>query len=301
MAASTEGSSPVRSMTGSGTFALDTALGRFEAEARSVNNRFLKSTVRAHGPISGVTPIVEEVLRAKLQRGHVTVHMRFRPSAASAESSIDSEAFEAAAAHLRALAKAHDLKKVSVQDVLRVPGVVGDARAALDEDALSTALRETADGVVDALVAAREREGALMKAEVLALLDTIESCTATIAERAGDVPAAYQERLKKRLEDLLQGTGVAPDPAQLARECAILAEKSDVREEIARLDAHVTHARALLEEGGALGRQLDFLVQELHREANTTASKTGDLELSRTVLELKAGVERLREQVQNLE
>jgi uncharacterized protein (TIGR00255 family) len=288
-------------MTGSGSFALDTPMGRLEAEARSVNNRFLKSTVRSHGPISGVTPVVEAALRKGLQRGHVTVHVRFRPATASAESSIDGEAFEAAARHLSKLAEAHELERVSVADVLRVPGVVGDNRTDVDAEALSEALQAVATGVVEALGAAREREGALMKAEVLTLLETISACTQTIAGRAGDVPAAYQARLKKRLEDLLQGSGVSPDPAQLARECAILAEKSDVREEIARLEAHVIHARALLEEGGAIGRQLDFLVQELHREANTTASKTNDLELSRTVLDLKAGVERVREQVQNLE
>ena len=288
-------------MTGSGTFALDTELGRFEAEARSVNNRFLKSTVRSQGPLSGVTSLVEEALRAGIQRGHVTVHLRFRPAGGAADASIDAAAFAAAAAQLRRLSEAAGLQAVSARDVLRVPGVVSDHRADVDEKAVAAGVRAAAEGVVAALVAAREREGALMKAEVLSLLDTIADCTGTIAARAGDVPAAYNERLRKRLEDLLQGTGVSPDPAQLARECALLAEKSDVREEIARLEAHVTHARALLAEGGAVGRQLDFLVQELHREANTTASKTNDLELSRTVLELKTGVERLREQVQNLE
>jgi uncharacterized protein (TIGR00255 family) len=288
-------------MTGSGTFALDTPLGHFEAEARSVNNRFLKSTVRTHGPISGVTPIAEAVLRKTLTRGHVTVHVRFRPSASVAESAIDDEAFAAAAEHLKGLAQEHGLQQVSTLDVLRVPGVLSDPRASEDKDALGAAVREVVDGVVAELQQAREREGALMKAEVEDLLDRIETSTRSIAEHAGDVPAAYHARLKKRLEDLLKGSGVAPDPAQLARECAILAEKSDVREEIARLEAHIEHARALLREGGAVGRRLDFLVQELHREANTTASKTGDLELSRTVLDLKAGVERLREQVANLE
>lgn len=294
-------SSPVRSMTGSGTFALDTPLGHFEAEARSVNNRFLKTTVRTHGPLSGVTSTVEEALRKALQRGHVTVHVRFRPAASAAEAAIDADAFAAAAAHLKGLAGQHGLKEVSTLDVLRVPGVLSDARATVDQGALGEALQALIAGLVDELQKAREREGDLMRAEVEGLLDQIAASTASIAEHAGDVPAAYHARLTKRLEDLLQGSGVSPDPAQLARECAILAEKSDVREEIARLEAHVEHARGLLRDGGAVGRRLDFLVQELHREANTTASKTGDLELSRTVLDLKAGVERLREQVANLE
>jgi len=288
-------------MTGSGTFALESSVGRLEAEARSVNNRFLKSTVRTHGPLSGVTAIVEEALRKQLQRGHVTVHVRFRPTTAAAEAAVDADAFTHAAAHLKRLSQEHDLKKVTVQDVLRVPGVLSDGRATVDEGALGAAIREAVDGVVGELQAAREREGALMQTEVESLLDSIATSTTAISEQAGDVPAAYHARLQKRLEDLLQGSGVAPDPAQLARECALLAEKSDVREEVARLQAHVEHARALLAEGGAVGRRLDFLVQELHREANTTASKTNDLGLSRTVLDLKADVERLREQVQNLE
>lgn len=288
-------------MTGSGTFVVETSLGRIEAEARSVNNRFLKSTIRTQGPLGGATPIVEAALRKHLQRGHVTVHLRFRPLTASAGSAVDAEAFAAAAAHLRGLSEEHGLQQVSTQDVLRVPGVLSDGSGTLNEGELSQALHAAAEGVVLALQVAREREGALMQAEVERLLATIAASTATIVERAGDVPAAYNARLKKRLEDLLRGSGVAPDPAQLARECAVLAEKSDVREEIARLGAHIEHAHALLAEGGAVGRRLDFLVQELHREANTTASKTNDLELSRTVLELKAGVERLREQVQNLE
>lgn len=294
-------SSPVRSMTGSGTYTLDTPLGHLEAEARSVNNRFLKTTVRTHGPLSGVTSIVEDVLRKSLQRGHVTVHLRFRPATSGAEAAIDGEAFASAAEHLKNLAGQHGLTEVSTLDVLRVPGVLGDARATVDQGALGEALQQLLVGLVAELQKAREREGALMRTEVEGLLDQIAASTTTIAQHADEVPAAYHARLKKRLEDLLQGSGVSPDPAQLARECAILAEKSDVREEIARLEAHVEHARGLLREGGAVGRRLDFLVQELHREANTTASKTGDLELSRTVLDLKAGVERLREQVANLE
>lgn len=288
-------------MTGSGTFVVESSSGRIEAEARSVNNRFLKSTIRTQGPLSGTTPIVEAAVRKHLQRGHVTVFLRFRPLTASAASAVDADAFATAAAHLRSLSEKHGLQQISAQDVLRIPGVLSDGGGTLDEGELQQALHAAAEGVILALQDAREREGALMQAEVEDLLDTIAASTALIAERAGDVPAAYNARLKKRLEDLLRGSGVAPDPAQLARECAVLAEKSDVQEEIARLGAHVEHARALLCEGGAIGRRLDFLIQELHREANTTASKTNDLELSRTVLDLKAGVERLREQVQNLE
>jgi uncharacterized protein (TIGR00255 family) len=279
-------------MTGAATFVLEAPAGRLEAEARSVNHRFLKATVRTHGSLPGATAVVEDALRQAVRRGHVTVHLRLRP-APSAETGarVDQDAFATAARHLARLAREHGLAEVRVADVLALPGVLAEDQAGAD----------AVGGVVAELQAAREREGALLAAEVRALLDDIETTARALEQRAGEVPAAFQARLAKRMEDLLQGTGVAPDPAWLARECAVLAERSDVREEIARVAAHVAHARDLLAGGGPIGRRLEFLAQELHREANTVGSKANDLDLSRRVLDLRAGVERLREQVQNLE
>lgn len=295
-------SEPVRSMTGAGTFAVDTPLGRIEAEARSVNHRFLKTSVRAQGPFPPAAAVAEDVVKKHLGRGHVSIHLRLKPVASDAgDVRIDEAAFAAAAAKLRDLAEAHGLTAASARDVLGVPGVLGETRTEADDAALAKGMREALDGVVRALQAAREREGALMAAEVSGLLDQIAEAGETLAARAGEVPAAYHDRLKKRLDDLLKSSGVEPDPVQLARECASMAERSDVREEIARLEAHITHARELLAAGGAVGRRLDFLVQELHREANTVGSKANDLDLSRVVLDLRAAIERLREQVQNLE
>lgn len=289
-------------MTGSGTHAVETAAGRIEAEARSVNHRFFKSTVRTHGPLPSVNEVVEEMLRKEIRRGHVSVHLRLRPGArGNPAASVDEEAFSAAANRLTQLSARHGLADVRARDVLAVPGVLVDARTEADEDALRESVREALAGAVAQLQASREREGAHLAAEVEDLLDRIALAVAALSQRADEVPGAYLARLQKRLSELLDGTGVEPDAAQLARECALLADRSDVREEIARLEAHVAHARALLHGGGALGRRLDFLAQELHREANTVASKTGDLSLSQTVLDLRAGVERLREQVQNLE
>lgn len=289
-------------MTGAGTFVVEAASGRIEAEARSVNHRFFKTTLRTHGPLPSAGQLVEDALKRVVRRGHVSVHLRYRPASSTDTSGwIDDAAFAEAAKHLADLAEQHGLGAVHPRDVLRVPGVLVEGRAGKDEDALTAALKEAVAGVAAALQTAREREGELMAEEVDDLLGRISLALASIVERAGEVPAAYQQRLQKRLEELLKGSGVEPDPAHMARECAILAEKSDVREEIARVEAHVLHARELLHAGGPVGRRLDFLVQELHREANTIGSKTNDLDLSRTVLDLRAAIERLREQVQNLE
>jgi len=293
---------PVRSMTGAGTFVLEAEVGRIEAEARSVNHRFLKTTVRTQGPLPSASQLVEDALKKVVRRGHVTVHLRYRPApAASASAWIDDAAFAQAAQHLSALAAQSGLGSVQPGDVLRVPGVLVEGRASQEEDALTQAVGEAVAGAANALQSAREREGALLTREVLDLLDQIAGAVAGIVARAGEVPLAWREKLQRRLQDLLAGSGVEPDPAHLARECALYAEKSDVREEIARLQAHVVHAREVLAAGGPVGRRLDFLVQELHREANTIGSKTSDLDLSRTVLDLRTAIERLREQVQNLE
>lgn len=289
-------------MTGAGSHAVEAAAGRIEAEARSVNHRFLKSTVRTHGPLPSLNETVEDALRNQVRRGHVTVHVRLRPGPqADPSANVDDEAFAAAARHLTDLAARHGLADIRARDVLSVPGVIGDTRTQADEEALRASAQEAVLGAVAELQASRQREGAHLAAEVEDLLDRIALAVASLSQRADEVPGAYRARLTKRLGDLLDGTGVEPDPAQIARECAVLADRSDVREEIARLEGHIAHARALLHEGGPLGRRLDFLAQEFHREANTVASKTGDLSLSQTVLDLRAGVERLREQVQNLE
>ena len=295
-------SEPVRSMTGAATYAVETPLGRIEAEARSVNHRFLKTSVRAQGPLPPASSLAEAAVKKHQQRGHVSVHVRLRPPTDEAPGArIDDAAFAAAAERLRALGAAHGITEITARDVLGVPGVLGETRSEQDEAALAKALGEALEGVASALADSRAREGALMAAEVEQLLADIETAGRALAERAGEVPAAFQARLRKRLDDLLEGTGVTPDETALAREVASLADRSDVREEIARIEAHVTHARELLAAGGAVGRKLDFLVQELHREANTVGSKSGDLTLTRVVLDLKSAIERLREQAQNLE
>jgi uncharacterized protein (TIGR00255 family) len=291
-------------MTGIGTHAVDAATGRFEAEARSVNHRFLKVSVRLPAGFEALEPLVEERVRAKVERGHVTVGVRHEPSAraAAAGLALDEEAAEAAAKRLRALAKRLGLEGgVTLRDLLQVPGVVLDGRGRAAPEAAERAASAAVDGALDALAAARAREGTHLAAECTTLLDRIASATEAIAARAPEVPKAYRDRLAARLAALLQGTAAPVEPAHLAREVASFADRADVTEEVARLRAHVAHAREILAGGNGVGRRLDFLVQEMNREANTAGSKSADAVLSSVVIELKADVERLREQVQNFE
>ncbi len=291
----------VRSMTGSGAFVVETEVGRIEVEARSVNNRFLKSSVRGFGPLPQLDARVDACVKRFAKRGHVSVHVRFQPTTADGANRVDAPAFEDAARHLKKLAGANELADPTVADVLGMPGVQSDLRAALDMEKVEAAVDAGLEGALAALATTREREGALMRAELERLLAEVTQNVVQIEKRAGDVPAAAKERLNARLEELLEGSGANVDPAQLARECAMLADRADVREEIARLEAHVQHAGEMLEAGGPVGRRLDFLVQEMHRETNTIGSKANDMALTRFVMDLKSEVERMREQVQNLE
>jgi uncharacterized protein (TIGR00255 family) len=293
----------VRSMTGVGSHVAETAEGRFEVEARAVNHRFLKVSLRAGGPLPELAAEVEELVRARVGRGHVSLSLRFVPSGGARPGArIDAASFAAAATQLKALCASAGLPPPGAADVLAMPGVVGSAGA---DDDVAAGVKAAALAAVakalDTFDQARVREGRALSAELLRLLGAVDAATKALAERAAEVPGAWQARLHARLADLLEGGGAALEPQALAREVALMAEKSDVTEELARLAAHAGHARALLAEGGAVGRSLDFLVQEMNREANTVGSKANDLALTRTVIGLKADVERLREQVQNLE
>ena len=291
-------------MTGAGTASADVPAGRVEAEARSVNHRFLKVSIHLSPSLSSLEPTVEERVRARVERGHVTIGLRFSRSAKAAAAAfhLDAEVAAAAAKRLAALAKHCGLdEKATLADLLRVPGVVTEAGAEGLPPAVEKAAMKALDEAIDGLVASRAREGAHLAGECRAILSRIAAARASLAARAPTVPAAYRDRLAARIALLLEGSNVAPDPAHLAREVATFADRCDVAEEIARLASHLDHAEALLRQGGAVGRKLDFLIQEFHREANTTGSKSQDPEMTATVIAVKADIERLREQVQNFE
>jgi uncharacterized protein (TIGR00255 family) len=287
-------------MTGAGAAAIDdAALGRFEAEVRSVNHRFLKTTVRTLGPLPALEGAVEDLLRGAVERGHLTIAVRYAPTPAAA-ARVDEVAFGAAAKRLKSLAAAHGLPAPTVQDCLSLPGVVAASADATAAAALTERALASVRAALDRATASREREGEALRREMGRLLAEMSSHASAVAAGADRFPAAVKARIEDRVAALV-GPSVPLDPAALAREAALLAERADAREEIARLEAHIEHARELLAAGGAVGRRLDFLAQEMNREANTVGSKCDDLEVTRSVLELKAGVERFREQAQNLE
>lgn len=285
-------------MTGYAAASADSPSGTVGVELRSVNSRFLDLAFRLSEELRTLEPALRELLAARLARGKVECRVFVgAEGGAASERRLDA----AAMARLQTLAaeakKAFpDAAPLSVSDVLRWPGVV--VEPAIDEERTRSLAQELCSKALDELLGTREREGARLS-------DAITERTALMRKRLQAVEpllpeaiAAYQGKLAERLREAL---GTTVDAERLRAEVALFAQKSDVAEELTRLRAHLDEVDRTLAEGGAAGKRLDFLAQELNREANTLASKSASPALSDCALELKLLVEQIREQVQNIE
>jgi len=286
----------IRSMTGYAAASAETGRGRLSIEFRSVNGRFLDLSLRVAEELRALEPLLREAITARLSRGKVECRVSFLESSAHAPERLD----PAALARLKTLADEAarafpGATPLRVADVLRWPGVL--AAPAADEGAMRAALERLCAQALDELVATREREGGKLSQ---ALAERVKQMRKRIEEVAPLVPEAvqiYQSRISERLKDAIGSA----DDERIRAEVALFAAKSDVAEEIDRLRAHLTEVERTLARGGAAGKRLDFLAQELNREANTLASKAASQALSDCALELKLLVEQIREQVQNIE
>ncbi|HVA62530.1 MAG TPA: YicC/YloC family endoribonuclease [Terriglobales bacterium] len=272
---------------------------------KAVNHRFFDPRWQVPAELEGAQAELEKRLRAVVRRGHVEVRIGCERGGARAAAGVDAELVEA---YLRAhaeLSQRLDLREPpSVGELLRFPGVlVARASGPLPESA-AAALDAAFAQALEQLQAMRRHEGAALAQDLLARLERLQAAGRHIAAHRQELEAALLERLRRRLAELLPTS--APAPERLLQEAALLAERGDVSEELTRLDAHLAQFRTLLAQGGEVGKRLDFLTQELHREVNTLLSKTSSaapagLRIAELGLELKAEIEKIREQVQNLE
>ena len=286
----------IRSMTGYAAASAETGRGRLSIEFRSVNGRFLDLSLRVAEELRALEPLLREAITARLSRGKVECRVSFLESSAHAPERLD----PAALARLKTLADEAarafpGAAPLQVADVLRWPGVL--AAPAADEGATRAALERLCAQALDELVATREREGEKLSQ---ALAERVKQMRKRIEEVAPLVPEAVQNYQSRISEKLKEAIGSADDE-RIRTEVALFAAKSDVAEEIDRLRAHLTEVERTLARGGAAGKRLDFLAQELNREANTLASKAASQALSDCALELKLLVVQVREQVQNIE
>ena len=294
---------PIASMTG---FARSESTGPGSAltwELRSVNGRGLELRFRLPPGMDAHEPRLREAAGLLLKRGNVTANLTCR-SEAPARLSVDAAALDQALALALALAaRIPGCAPPRAEALLALPGVLRAAAPVEDETAQAGLLQAAAAGfdtALRALVKAREAEGARLATILSAQLDEIATLCAQAAEEAAGQPQAQRARMLESVHRLLQDAPALPEE-RIAQEVALLAARSDVREELDRLTAHLQAARSLLSEAGGIGRRFDFLVQEFNREANTLCSKSASIPLTATGLRLKAAIEQLREQVQNIE
>jgi uncharacterized protein (TIGR00255 family) len=287
-------------MTGFGVGEAPLGQGRVALEVRSLNHRYLDLRVRLPTELGDHGFWLEQRARERLTRGRYDIGGRFSGAALGVpELSMErARAAYAALCRLRdELAPGSELPVTAIAamaDVITVP-------SATDVDAVRAALDRALGAALDALDRMRVSEGDALGRELRERLKTARRLCAEIKERAQDSVTAYRHRLKTRLERLLTDASVALDTGRLELELAIMADKSDVTEELVRLGSHFDQFEALLASPEPIGRRLDFLLQETAREVNTVGSKSQDGDVSHRVVELKAEIERMREQVQNVE
>jgi uncharacterized protein (TIGR00255 family) len=292
----------MESMTGCGDATVTDGASSCRVEIRAVNNRFFKLSLRTREGFGGLESRVEGVIRQRVRRGSVQVSLDLSGPAASTGRRLDRDQLAVYLADAGEFCGRHGLEPPrSVEPLLGLPGIV--VEAAPDEVALDRAwplIARALDGALDRLDGMRRTEAAALAADMRAVLDDIRRSVAAIRDRVPGILADHRARLVERVSRLLEQTGTTLTEADIAHEVTLIADRSDIAEELVRLESHVAQFERLLDTESP-GRSLDFLAQELAREANTIASKSLDVEVAHAVVELKTRVERLREQVQNVE
>src|SRR5262245_25691791 len=292
-------------MTGYGEARYQSDTLTLAIELRALNNRYLKVTLRAAEPYNLLEPEVEKVIRRTVRRGTVQVHLRYQRQHAPQDFQVNAVALRSYVVQLRPLAEELGLRdrgEVLLAQALALPGVVpepGDVASNLQEE--WPLVERVLGEAVGRLQGMRQEEGRVMAQELLQLRDHIAGHLGRIRERAPAVAVAYRDRLLERVRSLLAELDVEIDRSDLIKEVSIFAERSDIAEEVVRLGSHLDQFQEIMNEPESAGRKLEFLTQEMFREANTIGSKAGEVEISRHVVEIKAGLEKIRELVQNVE
>jgi uncharacterized protein (TIGR00255 family) len=290
----------IRSMTGFGAGKGGDGGEAVEAEVRSVNHKFCEVKVRLPRELSALETEITRWVKDRLSRGGIDVSIRRSSSRAALSPRVDAElAAEYARAFEDVRARLGLAGGVALSDVLAAAGVVTLEERSVDLEAARSSVAAAVSAALAGLLSMREREGIALARDLEGRLAVVESIAAALAEAAPRTLESYRARLEERVAELSRG--LAPDPVRLATEVALFADRTDVTEELTRLASHVAQMRALLASGEPAGRKMDFLVQEMHREANTVGSKSQSAEAAASVVNLKAEIERMREQVQNVE
>ena len=294
----------IRSMTGFGTAAREEAGRHLAVEIRAVNSRYFKMQVRVPDEIQGIEAEMESVINRRLSRGSISVTARVTDQSAAAAATINIAAIEHYLRQLQAVRGLdHSAARIDLTAMLALPGVMIDDAADSIRSAVREPIMDLLGESIDRLIAMRTREGASLLKDLHHHCDQIAAHLAVVVEHVPQLIVLYQNKLRARMEALLAPSNASVREEDLLREVAVFAEKSDIAEEVARLGGHLAQFREMIdaEESDPIGRTLDFIAQEMLREANTIGSKCLDVEVSRRIVEIKGSIDRIKEQVQNVE
>lgn len=288
-------------MTGFGRSEIVTPDRKVAAEVKSVNHRYCDISVKMPRKLSMFEPAIRSLVQEYVERGKIDIYITYEEYAGSSSSVKYNKAL--AADYLQTLQQMKEdfgfTDTVRLTELSKYPDVLTLEDTEIDEDAVYKTVEQALREAFTALTDARAQEGAKLKKDLLAKLDVMDANVAKIEKVAPDIVENYRQKLEQRVKEMLEDTEI--DESRIAMETTIFADKLCVDEEIVRLKSHISAARQALTDGGAVGRKLDFLAQEMNREANTILSKSGDLVTTDTAIQLKTDIEKVREQIQNIE
>lgn len=296
----------VRSMTGYSKVRLEDGGLSLNVAVKTVNHRFLDLQFRMPMVLSPMEPALRGIVKRHIVRGHIEVSVNL-DAAGAEELKVNREVLKA---YIKICREVQDelgsAAEPDIAQLLRIPGVLSNENELSDKElaAVRKVLEAALTEALERLNSMRDREGSALEKDILDRLDRLESLRKSIGKLARRIPQYAQQRLENRLHELLGAVHV--DAARLAQEVAYLVSRSDIAEELTRFQSHLVQARQLIAENPEVGKKLDFLLQELNREANTLLSKTSDVpqiggEVGRQAIEMKSEIEKIREQVQNIE
>lgn len=292
----------IKSMTGYGRGESEDDFYRFIIEIKSVNHRYNDISVRMPRHISYLEDTIKKTIKEKISRGKIDVYVNLEYVN---ESAIDVDvdiplalSYKKALEELKTELNLED--NIRLNNILSMNEVVRTERKEVDENLVKNGLLKSLDIALTHILEMKEREGEELKKDMLIKLDKIRYHVDIIEERSPSVVLEYKEKLNERISEILDNSLII-DEERLSNEVAIFADKSSIDEEIVRLKSHIKQFKNILEEDDVIGRKLDFLIQEFNREINTIGSKANDITISKHVVELKSELEKIREQVQNIE
>ena len=315
----------IRSMTGYGRFQMQSEGRDILVEIKSVNSRYLEQNVRVGRNYTYLEEELKALLKTKVSRGKVEISVTINPLEGRKADIKVNEAI--VRGYLEAMKAYNDNyvtrnekgeiidnqsgflapdgyyhkteERMSWQTMMQLPDIFRVERPQEDENEVRHSVMQVAENALNAFLSMRETEGEKMKIDVLSRLVTLENCVAIVEEKAPELTERYRERLFTKISEILKDTTI--DEQRILTETAIFSEKTAVDEETVRLHSHISQMRNMLSAEGSIGRKLDFLVQEMNREVNTIGSKVQDIEVTSVVVEMKSEIEKIREQIQNIE